>query len=84
MKMTKAQYEVWQGAVEGVGEHYNDLPYFINYLDSFDGQAYYYGQQGIQWFDDVFPEFKDDTRRFVRVWLGDEPIEVEDKYEKGN
>ena len=30
------------------------------------------------WFDDVFPELKDDTRPFVRVWLGDEPIEVED------
>ena len=78
MKMTKAQYEVWQGAVEEVGDGYTDLMYFINYLDNFDGQAYYYGQQGTQWFDDVFPEFKDDTRRFVKVWLGDEPIEVED------
>ena len=77
MKMTKAQYEVWEGAVEEVGDSYNDLMYFINYLDSFDGQAYYYGQQGTQWFDDVFPEFKDDTRLFVKVWLGYEPIEVE-------
>lgn len=78
MKMTKAQYEVWQGAVEEAGDNYNDLMYFIDYLDSFDGQAHYYAQQGTQWSDDLFPEFRHDTRRFVRVWLGDEPIEVED------
>ena len=77
MKMTKAQYEVWKGAVQGVGDGYNDLMSFLYYLDSFDGQAYYYGQQGTQWFDDTFPELKDDTRRFVKVWLGCEPIEVE-------
>ena len=78
MKMTTAQYEVWQGAVEEVGDSYTDLMYFLYYLDSFDGQAYYYGQQGTQWLDDTFPEFRHDTRRFVRVWLGDEPIEVEE------
>lgn len=78
MKMTKAQYEVWEGAVQGVGESYTDLMYFLYYLEGFDGQTYYYEQQGTQWLDDVFPEFKEDSRRFIRVWLGDEPIEVED------
>lgn len=78
MKMTKAQYEVWEGAVQELGDDYNDLMGFLYYLDSFDGQAYYYEQQGAHWLDDVFPEFQEDSRRFVRVWLGDEPIELEE------
>ena len=78
MKMTTGQYEVWQELVNEAGEHYNDLVYFLDGIDHVGGNAYYYGQQGTQWLDDTFPEFRHDTRRFVRVWLGDEPIEVEE------
>ena len=78
MKMTKAQYEVWEELVKEAGEHYNDLVYFLDCIDHVNGHAYYYGQHGVQWLDDTFPEFRNDTRRFVRVWLGDEEIEVED------
>lgn len=77
MKMTKAQYEVWEGAVEEAGEHYNDLIYFLDCLDIADKYLnHHYHTQ--PFFYTVFPEFTKDTRRFVRVWLGDEPIEVED------
>ena len=78
MKMTKAQYEVWQELVKEAGEYYDDLVYFLDCIDHVNGNAYYYGQHGVQWLDDTFPEFRSDTRRFVHVWLGDEPIEVED------
>ena len=78
MKMTTGQYEVWQELVNEAGEHYNDLVYFLDGIDHVGGNAYYYGQYGVQWLDNTFPEFRHDTRRFVRVWIGDEPIEVED------
>jgi hypothetical protein len=77
MKMNTEQYAVWEQAVKYAGKHYNDLIYFLDCLDSADkylNRNYY--MQG--WFYTVFPEFTKDTRRFVRVWLGDEPIEVED------
>ena len=78
MKMTTAQYEVWENLVREAGDYYNDLVYFLDGIDHVEGNAYYYGQHGVQWLDDTFPEFRSDTRHFVRVWLGDEPIEVED------
>ena len=77
MKMTTEQYAVWEQAVKYAGEHYNDLIYFLDCLDSADKYVNnHYRTQ--PWFAAVFPEYANDTRRFVRVWLGDEPIEVED------
>lgn len=78
MKMTTLQYEIWQNLVKESGLHYNDLVYFLDCIDHVEGHWNYYSQHGVQWLDDTFPEFRSDTRRFVRVWLGDEPIEVED------
>lgn len=77
MKMTTEQYAIWERAVKEAGEHYNDLIYFIDWIDNADKHLnhHYYTQP---FFHTVFPEFRKDTRRFVRVWLGDEPIEVED------
>lgn len=77
MKMTKKQFEVWEQAVKYAGKHYNDLIYFLDCLDSADKYVnLYYRKQ--PWLAAVFPEYANDTRRFVRVWLGDEPIELED------
>lgn len=79
MKMTKEQFEVWEQAVREAGEHYNDLIYFIDLIDnvgSHFNQDYY--TQPLLFIDTVFPEFREDTRRFVRVWLGDEEIEVDE------
>ena len=78
MKMTKAQHEVWQELVKESEPYYNDLLYLIDGIDHVKGHTEYRQQHGVQWLDDTFPEFRKDTRRFVRVWLGDEPIEVED------
>lgn len=77
MKMTAEQFEVWAQAVNEAGEHYNDLIYFLDCLDSADKllNHHYYTQPFIY---TVFPEFTKDTRRFVHVWLDYEPIEVED------
>lgn len=77
MKMTTEQFAVWTNAVHDVGEYYNDLIYFLDCIDSADINLHYRLQYGKQWIDDTFPEFRQDKRRFVRVWLGDEPIEVE-------
>ena len=77
MKMTTAQYEVWENLVRETGEHYNDLVYLIDGIDHVEGHRDYYRKHGVQWLDDTFPKFRNDTRQFVRVWLGDEPIEVE-------
>lgn len=78
MKMTTAQYEVWENLVREAGKCYNDLVYFLDGIDHVEGHREYYQQHDVQWLDDTFPEFRNDTRRFVRVWLGDEPIEVEE------
>ena len=74
MKMTSEQYAVWEQAVKYAGKHYNDLIYFLDCLDSADRFLKRNYRQ--EWLRAVFPEFTKDTRRFVRVWLGDEPIEV--------
>lgn len=77
MKMNTEQYAVWEQAVKYAGKHYNDLIYFLDCLDSADKYLnHHYRKQ--PWLAAVFPEYANDTRRFVRVWLGDEPIEVED------
>ena len=75
MKMTSEQYAVWEQAVKYAGKHYNDLIYFFDCLDSADRFLNRNYRQ--EWLRAVFPEFTKDTRCFVRVWLGDEPIEVE-------
>ena len=77
MKMTEKEYAVWELAVRDAGERYNDLIYFLDYLDAADKYLNhnYYTHP---WLTTVFPEYTKDTRRFVRVWLGDEPIEVEE------
>lgn len=78
MKMTTEQYSVWINAKIDAGKRYNDIICFIDCLDSANIHLHYSLIHGNSWFDDMFPEFNQDTRRFVRVWLGDEPIEVED------
>lgn len=78
MKMTTEQYVVWVNAKSDVGEHYDNIVYFIDCLESANINLHYSLIHGNSWFDDVFPEYPQDTIRFKRVWLGDEPIEVED------
>lgn len=78
MKMTTAQYAVWANANVDAREHCNDLIYFIDCLENAEVNLHYTLIHGKSWFDDVFPEYRQDTTQFVRVWLGDEPIEVED------
>ena len=75
MKMNTEQYAVWEQAIKYAGEHYTDLIYFLDYLDSADRFLNRNYRQ--EWLRAVFPEFSKDTRHFVRVWLGDEKIEVE-------
>ena len=36
MKMTAEQYAVWEQAIKYAGEHYTDLIYFLDCLDSAD------------------------------------------------
>lgn len=78
MKMTTEQYNIWQNLVEQSKPYYNDLIYVLDGIDHVEGHWEYHRKHGVPWLDDTFPEFRNDTRRFVRVWLGDEPIEVED------
>lgn len=78
MKMTTEQHALWQNLVKESGPYYNDLIYVLDCIDLTEGHRDYLRKHGVQWLDDTFPEFRSDTRRFVRVWLGDEPIEVED------
>ena len=76
MKMTTNQYAVWEQAVKYAGEHYTDLIYFLDCLDSADRFLNRNYRQ--EWLRAMFPEFTKDTRHFVRVWLDYEPIEVEE------
>lgn len=78
MKMTNDQYKIWENLVKESGQYYNDLVYVLDGIDHVEGHRDYHRKHGVQWLDDTFPEFRRDARRFVRVWLGDEPIEVED------
>ena len=78
MKMTTEQHKIWENLVKQCQPYYNDLIYVIDCIDITEGYWEYYHKHGVQWLVDTFPEFRHDTRRFVRVWLGDEPIEVED------
>ncbi len=78
MKMTTEQHTLWQNLVKRSQPFYNDIIYVLDCIELVEGYWEYYFKHGVLWLDDTFPEFKDDTRRFVRVWLGDEPIEVED------
>lgn len=78
MKMTTEQHTIWQNLVKQSHPYYNDLIYVIDCVDITEGHWEYYNKHGVKWIVDTFPEFRHDTRRFVRVWLGDEPIEVED------
>ena len=75
MKMTAEQYAVWEQAVKYAGEHYTDLIYFLDCLDSAD--RFLNRNYSQEWPRAVSPDFTKDTRHFVRVWLGDEKIEVE-------
>ena len=75
MKMTAEQYAVWEQAIKYAGEHYTDLIYFLDCLDSADRFLNRNYRQ--EWLRAVFPDFTKDTRHFVLVWLGDEKIEVE-------
>ena len=77
MKMTTEQYKIWQNLVKQSKPYYNDLFYVIDGIDHVEGNWEYQRKHVVQWLDHTFPEFRHDTRRFVRVWLGDEPIEVE-------
>lgn len=78
MKMTTEQHQLWQNLVKESGRYYNDLIYVLDGIDHVEGYGGYQRKHSVPWLDDTFPEFRSDTRRFVRVWLGDEPIEVED------
>lgn len=75
MKMTAEQYAVWEQATKYAGEHYTDLIYFLDCLDSAD--RFLNRNYSQEWLRAIFPDFTKDTRHFVRVWLGDEKIEVE-------
>lgn len=78
MKMTTEQHTIWQNLVKQSQPYYNDLIYVLDGIDHVEGYWEYYLKHGELWLDDTFPEFRHDTRRFVRVWLGDEPVEVEE------
>lgn len=78
MKMTQDQYTVWANATHDVGGHYYNMICFVDCLETADTNLHYSLTHGKSWFDDVFPEYRQDSGRFMRVWLGDESIEVED------
>lgn len=63
MKMTSEQYVVWEQAIKYAGEHYTDLIYFLDCLDSAD--RFLNNNYRQEWLRAVFPEFSKDTRNFV-------------------
>ena len=72
IKMTKAQYDVFKGALDYSSEEgVNDFIYFIDNLDT---QSHFYGDI----FSKELSAFRNDSRYFMQTWLHPECIKVVD------
>ncbi|WP_373710896.1 hypothetical protein [Jeotgalibaca porci] len=70
--MTKLQKTIWDKALEGSLAHEFDFVFFLDDLDTWCGTV-----EGEPYFiDEVFPEFRNDSRRLMMAWLYPETIEV--------